>query len=276
MIVNSDERQWTWMDEGLNTFCQYISEQNWDRDFPSRRGEPQFIVPYMSIDQDKLSPIMTNSENIQNFGPNAYAKPATALNILRETVMGRELFDYAFKEYARRWAFKHPKPADFFRTMEDASGVDLDWFWKGWFFGVEPVDQNLAEVEWFALDTEDPELAKAAEKKEFEKSRKTQSVMRNEKDIPQTVVEKDPTMKDFYNSYDPFAVTPKDKAAYERMKNSLGEEEKALLEEGMNYYALKIKNEGGTVMPVIIQMVFEDGTTEDVRYPAEIWRKNDT
>ncbi|SOE19640.1 Aminopeptidase N [Spirosomataceae bacterium TFI 002] len=276
MIVNSDERQWTWMDEGLNTFCQYISEQHWDRDFPSRRGEPQYIVPYMSIDQEKLSPIMTNSENIQYFGPNAYAKPATALNILRETVMGRELFDYAFKEYARRWAFKHPKPADFFRTMEDASGVDLDWFWKGWFFGVEPVDQNLAEVEWFALDTQDPEIAKAAERKEFEKSRKTQSVMRNEKDISQTVVEKDPTMKDFYNSYDPFAVTPKDKAAYERLKNSLGEDEKSLMEEGMNYYALKIKNEGGTVMPVIIQMVFEDGTTEDVRYPAEIWRKNDT
>jgi hypothetical protein len=275
MIVNSDERQWTWMDEGLNTFCQYISEQYWDRDFPSRRGEPQYIVPYMSLDQEKLSPIMTNSENIQYFGPNAYAKPATALNILRETVMGRELFDYAFKEYARRWAFKHPKPADFFRTMEDASGVDLDWFWKGWFFGVQPVDQNLAEVEWYALDTQNPEIAKTEGRKDFEKSRQTQSVMRNKTDIPETVVEKDPTMRDFYNSYDPFAVTPKDKDAYERFKKSLGEDEQKLMEEGMNYYALKIKNEGGTVMPVIIQMVYEDGTTEDVRYPAEIWRKND-
>lgn len=275
MIVNSDERQWTWMDEGLNTFCQYISEQYWDRDFPSRRGEPKDIVSYMSIDQDKLTPIMTNSENIQYFGPNAYGKPATALNILRETIMGRELFDYAFKEYATRWAFKHPKPADFFRTMEDASGVDLDWFWKGWFYGVQPVDQNLAEVEWFALDTQNPDVANAKGREEFEKSRKTQSVMRNKTDIPETVVEKDPTMRDFYNSYDQFETTPKEKKAFEDFKKGLSEEEKSLIESGMNYYALKLKNEGGTVMPVIIQMVFEDGTTEDVRYPAEIWRKND-
>lgn len=276
MIVNSDERQWTWMDEGLNTFCQYISEQQWDRDFPSRRGEPQDIVSYMSIDQEKLSPIMTNSENIQYFGPNAYAKPATALNILRETIMGRELFDYAFKEYARRWMFKHPKPADFFRTMEDASGVDLDWFWKGWFFGVEPVDQDLAQVEWFALDTQNPDLVNAERRDAFEKSRKTQSVMRNKTDIPETVVEKDPTMRDFYNSYDPFETTPRQKAAYENFKQGLSPEEQELIEKGMNYYALTVKNKGGTVMPVIVKAVFEDDSEEDFRFPAEIWRKNDT
>ena len=162
MIVNSDERQWTWMDEGLNTFCQYLAEKEWDYNYPTRRGEPQLIVDYMKSDKSVLSPIMTLSDNVISLGPNAYAKPATALNILRETVMGRELFDYAFKEYARRWAFKSPEPADFFRTLEDASGVDLDWFWKGWFFGVEPVDQDLVEVNWFQVDAGNPEVTKVA------------------------------------------------------------------------------------------------------------------
>jgi len=146
MIVNSDERQWSWMDEGLNTFCQYLTEQTWEKNYPSQRGPAHKIVDYMKMPKDQLEPIMTNSENIINFGPNAYAKPATALNILRETVMGRELFDYAFKEYAKRWAFKHPTPADLFRTMEDASAVDLDWFWRGWFFETDPVDIALNDV----------------------------------------------------------------------------------------------------------------------------------
>ncbi|MDP5120034.1 MAG: M1 family metallopeptidase [Spirosomaceae bacterium] len=275
MIVNSDERQWSWMDEGLNSFCQYLSEQEWDRDFLSRRGEPQKIVSYMKMDQSQLKPIMSNSENIINFGPNAYSKPATALNILRETVMGRELFDYAFKEYARRWAFKHPKPADFFRTMEDASGVDLDWFWKGWFYGTQPVDQALAEVEWYSLDTQNPEIAKTEARKEAEARKQTISNIRNKTDIKETVVEADPTMKDFYNSYDEFAVTDNDKKKYEKFLSTLSAEEKELMEKGMNYYTLKVKNKGGLVMPVIVKMEFEDGTSEVVRYPAEIWRTND-
>jgi aminopeptidase N len=275
MIVNSDERQWSWMDEGLNSFCQYLSEQEWDRDFLSRRGEPQKIVSYMKMDQSQLKPIMSNSENIINFGPNAYSKPATALNILRETVMGRELFDYAFKEYARRWAFKHPKPADFFRTMEDASGVDLDWFWKGWFYGTQPVDQALTEVEWYSLDTQNPELAKAEGRKESDARKQTISNIRNKTDIKQTVVEADPTMKDFYNSYDEFAVTDNDKKKYEKFLATLSDDEKKMMEKGMNYYVLKVKNKGGLVMPVIVKMEFEDGTSEVVRYPAEIWRTND-
>jgi aminopeptidase N len=146
MIVNSDERQWSWMDEGLNTFCQYLAEKEWDKDYPARRGEPQDIVPYMKTDKTQQVPIMSSSDNIMAFGPNAYAKPATGLNMLRETIMGRELFDAAFKEYARRWAFKSPMPADFFRTMEDASGVDLDWFWKGWFYGTGNIDLGINAV----------------------------------------------------------------------------------------------------------------------------------
>jgi aminopeptidase N len=159
MIVNNDERQWMWMDEGLNTFVQYLTEKEWDKDYPSRRGEPQFIVDYMKQDPKNLVPIMTMSDNLINAGASAYAKPATALNILRETVMGRELFDYAFKEYARRWAFKHPTPADFFRTIEDASGEDLDWFWRGWFYGIDPCDISIDSVKHAVYD---PSLAAPA------------------------------------------------------------------------------------------------------------------
>src|SRR4028119_1001263 len=175
MIINSDERQWTWMDEGLNSFCQYLAEQEWQRDYPSRRGEPYKIVPYMSMAQTALEPIMTNSEQVSQLGNNAYGKPATALNILRETVMGRELFDYAFKEYARRWAFKHPHPADFFRTMEDASGVDLDWFWRGWFYTTDHVDISIDNVRLFQIDTKNPEIEKGIQRQQREAARKTLS-----------------------------------------------------------------------------------------------------
>ncbi|MFZ9657932.1 MAG: M1 family metallopeptidase, partial [Crocinitomicaceae bacterium] len=161
MIINSDERQWTWMDEGLNTFVQYLTEQEWERGYPSRRGPAYLIADYMRGDKSGISPIMTNSESIKQFGNNAYGKPATALNILRETIMGRELFDYAFKTYCERWAFKHPTPADFFRTMEDASAVDLDWFWRAWFYSTDNVDIALTDVKWFQLNTQNPALEKA-------------------------------------------------------------------------------------------------------------------
>ncbi|WP_341226193.1 M1 family metallopeptidase [uncultured Arcticibacterium sp.] len=274
MIVNSDERQWTWMDEGLNSFMQYLAEQEWDRDFLSRRGEPQGIISYMRSDPSQMQPIMTNSEQIIQFGNNAYGKPAIALNILRETVMGRELFDYAFKEYAQRWAFKHPKPADFFRTMEDASGVDLDWFWRGWFYTTDPVDQELSNVEWYAVDSENPEITKAEERKEYETSRNTMAVNRNKTDIKVTVEEADKAYQDFYSTYDPYAVTPQDRAKYEKFKANLSDDHKELIDAGTNFYALSIKNKGGLVMPVIVKMDFEDGTSEVVRFPAEIWRKN--
>ncbi|MBD2699742.1 M1 family metallopeptidase [Spirosoma sp. BT702] len=277
MIVNSDERQWTWMDEGLNTFCQYLAEKEWDYEFPSRRGEPQYIVDYMKSDKSVLSPIMTSSDNVISLGPNAYAKPATALNILRETVMGRELFDYAFKEYARRWAFKSPEPADFFRTLEDASGVDLDWFWKGWFYGVEPVDQDLTEVEWYQVDSGDPVASKAAAKAEAQRRAGTVSKQRDAATKAETVVAKDSTMNDFYNSYDPYAVTENDKKKYQEYLATLSESERNTLTAtaGTNFYTLSLKNKGGVPMPVIIRMQFEDGTDSVARFPAEIWRFND-
>jgi len=276
MIVNSDERQWTWMDEGLNTFMQFMAEQEWDRNYPSRRGPAHKIVPYMRSEKHLLEPIMTNSENIIQFGPNAYAKPATALNILRETVMGRDLFDYAFKEYAKRWMFKHPTPDDFFRTMEDASAVDLDWFWRGWFFKTEPVDISLESVSWFKLDNRNPAEKKSDAKKIFEREEAYVSKNNNLKDNSKTVVESDPATRDFYNSYNPFSVTPDDEKAYSEFIAKLSSKEKELLNSSLNFYELKFKNIGGQVMPLIIQFNFADGSSEIERIPAEIWRLNET
>ncbi len=276
MIVNSDERQWAWMDEGLNTFCQYLAEKEWDYNYPTRRGEPNQITEYMSSDPSVLSPIMTSSENIIGLGPNAYAKPATALNILRETIMGRELFDHAFKEYANRWKFKSPTPSDFFRTMEDASGVDLDWFWKGWFYGTEPVDQDLVSVDWFSIDTQNPEIEKELARKQAAIKQGTISKQRDLANKGTTVVAQDSTMADFYNRYDPFKVTDADRQKYEQYLASLSQSERDLVTGNPNFYTLTIKNKGGLVMPVIVKMDFEDGTDSTVVFPAEIWRFNDS
>jgi len=274
MIVNSDERQWTWMDEGLNTFMQFMAEQEWDKNYPSRRGPAHKIVPYMKSDISTLEPIMTNSENIIQFGPNAYAKPATALNILRETVMGRELFDFAFKEYARRWMFKHPTPDDLFRTLEDASAVDLDWFWRGWFYGVEPVDIAIQDVKWFKLDNRTPADKKAAAKAEHDLEEDYISRKFNADQV--TVLETDPATRDFYTSYNPFTVTPEDEEEYKKYMASLSDKEKALLNSNMNFYEITFENVGGLVMPLIIEFKYADGTSEIERIPAEIWRHNET
>ncbi len=274
MIVNSDERQWTWMDEGLNTFVQYLTEMEWDRNYPARRGPAFKIVPYMSGDKSQISPIMTNSDQVQNLGPNAYAKPATALNIMRETVLGRELFDHAFKTYATRWAFKHPEPSDFFRTMEDASGTDLDWFWRGWFYTVDHVDISIDDVKYFQINTKDPRIENPIARQQYEQEEKHISQMYNKEDVPETAIEADPSLRDFYNSYDPFAIAQEDIDAYEEFVSRLNTEERKLLESGMNFYEVTFSNVGGLVMPVILEWTFEDGTTEIERIPAEIWRYN--
>jgi len=274
MIVNSDERQWTWMDEGLNTFLQYLTEQEWERDYPSRRGPAHKIVNYMKGDKSRLTPIMTNSESLFQFGNNAYAKPATALNILRETIMGRELFDFAFKQYAKRWMFKHPTPEDFFRTMEDASGVDLDWFWRGWFYTTDYVDLAIDSVKWFRPDTQDPEIEKPLQKTEEAEGPVNISVIRNREEIDQTWVEADPAALDFYNHFDPYEVTESDRKKYQAFIESLDDQEKDLLNAGYNYYEIRFSNRGGLVMPLILEIVYEDDTSKVVRIPAEIWRYN--
>jgi len=272
MIVNSDERQWTWMDEGLNTFLQYLTEQEWERDYPSRRGAAYKIVDYMKGDKEGIVPIMTNSESILQFGNNAYGKPATALNILRETVMGRELFDHAFKQYAQRWQFKHPTPADFFRTMEDASGVDLDWFWRGWFYTTDHVDIAIEEVKWLQVNTQNPDIEKPIARKQDNDTRPYISDTRNKESIKETIVEGDDRLADFYTKYDPFAVSILDQQDFDRYYNSLTEDEKKLLDAKKHYYEIRFNNIGGLVMPLIIEFEYTDGSREVRRIPAEIWR----
>lgn len=272
MIVNSDERQWTWMDEGLNTFLQYLTEQEWEEDYPSGRGEPAKMVPYMKGGGQR--PIMTGSEEILSFGNNAYGKPATALNVLRETVMGRELFDFAFREYALRWRFKRPTPADFFRTMEDASGVDLDWFWRGWFFSTDHVDIAISDVRLYQIDSGDPEIN--AEIKRQERDKKEPSISKDRNvDLPRRI-DLQPGLKDFYNSpdYDEHKVEESDRKAYQKFLDGLEADERALLRRKTNFYVVTFRNVGGLVMPIIIRIHYADNTSETVTIPAQIWRSN--
>ncbi len=274
MIVNSDERQWTWMDEGLNSFLQYLTEQQFERGYPSRSGPAYKITNYMGGDKSRISPIMTNSESIFQFGNNAYSKPATALNILRETVMGRELFDFAFKTYSNRWMMKHPSPADFFRTMEDASGVDLDWFWRSWFYTNDHVDLALADVKWYAIDTKNPEVENSAKKMEREQAPKNISDIRYAEQEEAMYAEEDKGLVDFYTTYDPLDYNRLDIEEYNKYYNSLSNNEKELLDAGYNFYELTFENKGGIPMPVIVEFEFVDGEKELVRIPAEIWLKD--
>lgn len=272
MIVNSDERQWGWMDEGLDTFMQYLAEQEFGErypesigaleKYPSRRGDPQKIVPYMAGDQDFISPIMSNPENVFQLGPNAYAKPATALNILRETVMGREVFDHAFKTYSQRWMFKHPTPEDFFRTMEDASAVDLDWFWRGWFYSTDVVDIGVKNVKKYYFSDE-PDLKT---KERFE------SYGYDLKDLPNLVFKIDEES----DSFDP-------KVAAQNAIDGSKILKRYLMEEGLPtsavppkyFYEVEFEKPGGLVMPLIVEYSYADGTKERVTYPVQLWRKND-
>jgi len=279
MIINSDERQWSWMDEGLNTFLQFLTEQEFDNNYPSSRGPAHKIVDYMKMPPDELEPIMTNSENIIQFGNNAYGKPATALNILRETVMGRELFDYAFKEYARRWAFKHPTPADFFRTMEDASGVDLDWFWRAWFFDIEPVDISLDNVKAFkvvAAQAVPVDMDTFYTRAPRVDTYKHISMLRNRESGMQFLVDRDTSLRDFYYYYDATKDTTRTRIIENRNEGldilSAGEMARY---ENLYLYELELSNKGGAVMPVIIEWTFTDGSREIDRISAYIWRKNE-
>lgn len=273
MIINSDERQWTWMDEGLNTFVQYLTEQEWERGYPSRRGPAYMIADYMRGDKQFISPIMTNSESIFQFGNNAYGKPATALNILRETIMGRELFDYAFKMYCERWALKHPTPADFFRTMEDASAVDLDWFWRGWFYSTDHVDISIDNVKWFQLNTMNPEVEKSIKQANDLAKDHFIGDDRNKESIKQTVNEADPNIDDFYAKRNIYFVDALDRKEYAEFLAKISKEDLQLLNANKQFYELTFSNVGGLVMPLIIEVTFADNTVEIIRIPAEIWRQ---
>ena len=273
MIINSDERQWTWMDEGLNTFLQYLTEQEFEKGYPSRRGPAYKIVNYMKGDKDRISPIMTNSESIHQFGNNAYGKPATAMNILRETIMGRELFDYAFKMYSNRWMFKHPNPEDLFRSLEDASSIDLDWFWRGWFYSTDHVDISLDNIKYYRINDQNPVTNKADKKINFtEVYNKDISNQRNKEMV--TYRENDKGLEDFYTSYDPFKATQKEIKKYEKFKENLNEDELEIINSNQHFYELEFSNIGGLVMPIILDFTFSDNTNKIIKIPAEIWKKN--
>ncbi|GLB50524.1 M1 family metallopeptidase [Neptunitalea lumnitzerae] len=273
MIVNSDERQWTWMDEGLNSFMEYLAEQDFQKkylpeigEYPSRRGPAEKIVPYMSGDQDYISPIMSNSENIYKFGSNAYSKPATALNILRQTVMGPELFDHAFKTYAKRWMFKHPTPEDFFRTMEDASAMDLDWYWRGWFYTTEYVDMGVKDVRTFYVSSKpNKEIKDLAKQRGIELA-----------DLPPLVYLVEEGSEDFDAALKGKTPTETSQTLNEYVMDNFTPEQRASLKAPKYFYEITFEKPGELPMPLIVEYTYEDGTVETVKYPAQIWRRNDT
>jgi hypothetical protein len=264
MIVNSDERQWSWMDEGLNTFMQYMAQEELGTNFPSRRGSPKGIVPYMSSRQSVLEPIMSNSESLIDFGNNAYAKPATGLNILRETIMGRELFDYAFKIYANRWKFKHPTPEDFFRTMEDASAVDLDWFFRGWFYTTDFVDIGIKEVKQYFV-TETPPTAL----KDIKISKRRFGTENG----PYLYLVSDKNSELSTDKNQPFQVDSV-KLLSDYVAQNFTEVEKATMKTPKYFYEVEFNKPGGMLMPIIVEFTYEDNTKENFKFPAQIWRKN--
>ncbi|MFT2092731.1 M1 family metallopeptidase [Paraglaciecola sp. 2405UD69-4] len=274
MVVNSDERQWTWMDEGLNSFLDGVAGREWDPTIPWG-VEPRDIVDYMK--SSTQVPIMTQSDSVLRLGPNAYTKPAAALNILRETILGRELFDFAFKEYAQRWKYKRPTPSDFFRTMEEASGVDLDWFWRGWFYTTDHVDISIDKVYKLRLDTHDPDIDFNRLRQEELDKPLSLTDERNKAEGKKLWVERFPDITDFYDENDRFTVTNKERNKYQKFLSKLKPWEKATLEravaEDKNYYVLDFSNHGGLVMPIILELEFADGSTENQYIPAEIWRR---
>ncbi|MBM4233444.1 MAG: M1 family metallopeptidase [Gammaproteobacteria bacterium] len=280
MIVNSDERQWTWMDEGLNTFLEYIAELEWEENFPTfgdKTNVLDFITDYMQ--SKNQVPIMTNSDTIVQFGPNAYSKPAAALSVLREAIMGRELFDHAFREYANRWKFKRPTPADFFRTMEDASGVDLDWFWRGWFYGTDHVDVAVGDIREYQVSTQDPDVEFPLKRKDFAADwPESYSQRLNRNEGRQTRADRYPELKDFYNENDAFVATNKDRNEFKDFREKLRDWERKVLDRsikaGEYVYFVDFRNLGGLVTPLPLTLTYADGSTEEYGVPAEIWRYN--
>ncbi len=275
MIVNSDERQWSWMDEGFNTFLQYLAEKEWDPDFPTTRSIVQGITDYLKFPD--ATPIMTQSDAVRHFGANAYQKPAAGFNMLRETLMGRELFDFAFKEYARRWKFKRPQPGDFFRSMNDASGLDLDWFWRGWFHTTLAPDLAVENVELFRISDLDPAKAKARQKEADARRGQNISRQRDQALIPGGGVEKAMGIQDFYTDggWDRYAVTNADRQKTEAMAKALGADEKGWLGFTKNIYRITFRNVGKFPMPILAKLEFKDGSSELLRLPAQAWLQNE-
>jgi hypothetical protein len=274
MIVNSDERQWTWMDEGLNSFLDGVAGREWDPKIPWG-VEPRDIIYYM--ESDVQVPIMTQSDSVLKLGPNAYTKPAAALNILREVILGRELFDFAFQEYALRWENKRPTPSDFFRTMEEASGVDLDWFWHGWFYTTDHVDIALDKVYKLQLDTLNPDIDSKRRRAEKAAEPKPLFEQRNQAEGRKLWIDLNKDITDYYDKNDRFTQTNDERNTYQQMLEDISLREREALEravkEDKNYYVMSFSNKGGLVMPILLKLTYTNGKTEELVLPAEIWRR---
>jgi hypothetical protein len=262
MIVNSDERQWSWMDEGLNTFLEHETLRIWYPDFDLTWGTPKGVTNYMKGDKNLQRPIMVNSDNATQFGYNAYGKPSAALVVLRETVMGPELFDRAFKEYAQRWMFKHPKPADFFRTMEDASAVDLDWFWRGWFYGVDHVDVAVDNVKWFRLRNEKAQL-------------EGKTVQAQKGALGSSAKSEDGKFNDFSQGPQEISLVDTNPMFYGEFQNRVDDAAIRAKLVNKNFYEITFQNVGGLVTPLLVEFTFKDGSKQLEKIPAEIWRYNE-
>jgi hypothetical protein len=276
MIVNSDERQWTWMDEGLNSFLQTIAKKDMgetypealspgDTVFPARNSDPTSIIPYMGGNQDYIAPIMSKGLDVYNFGSNAYSKPAVGLTMLRETIMGHELFDYAFKEYAHRWMFKHPTPEDFFRTMEDASAMDLDWFWRGWFYTTDWVDIGVKDVKKYYVTSKPSQDGEKILERYKRYNLKADDFVYLSEEGSEGV---DANLKDS----DPLENSVPLK---EYVMDNFSKEERANMKVPKYFYNITFEKPGGMVMPIIVKYSYADGTSKTVTYPAQIWRLND-
>ena len=280
MIVNSDERQWTWMDEGLNSFLDYVAALEWEEEYPAYRPDVNVldnIVDYM-VSEDQV-PVMTNSDSVLQLGPNAYSKPTAALTVLRETVMGRELFDFAFREYAQRWMFKRPTPSDFFRTLEDASGIDLDWFWRGWFYSTDHVDVAIEDVREYKISTTNPDIESELNRQEqADEVPETLAQIRNREEGRQTYLQRHPELADFYNENDRFTPSNKDRNDHTSLIDELEDwEYQALVravEEDDFIYFVDFENIGGLPTPLPLLITNADGSEELMMIPAEIWRRD--
>ncbi len=259
MIVSSDERKWMWMDEGINTF---LSQRTMAQRYPEwPHTVPSSIVPYMKGDKNTMRPIMTNADNdiLMQMGSNFYQKPTVGYQMLRNSIVGQELFDMVIKEYSNRWKYKHPTPGDFFRTIQEGTGTDLDWFWRGWFFTTDNVDIDLAEVKWFKMQEDEVTVENTVKSGQS----------------GETLGGGNKNATDFSNGPQTFKMREARGAEYGQFLNRLNDEEQRQALVGKNIYQLKLQNKGGLVMPVIIEWTYADGTKEIERLPAQIWRLNE-
>lgn len=263
LIVNSDERAWTWMDEGLTSYLETLATLEWSGDYTTRPNLPAMLGA--EREATGRQPPMTPANAVVDLFPTQYHRPAAALQVLRELVLGRETFDRAFRAYARAWMFKRPTPGDFFRTINQESGADLDWFWRAWFFSTDHVDLSLERVAALRLVAV-PADAIPAPADATPPANLT--VLRNAAEGRRLMVEQVPRLADAYDRIPERTLAGATPSAHavvdvQRTLDALGQ--------GGVFYELDIRNRGGVVSPVPIRIDYRDGTSERYVVPVELW-----